>query len=65
MDQIKLEFADLFGAQLVGRLAKVAAELVHVVRVSIDRGGSQIPQLHVFGHALDERVESSSVRRHR
>jgi len=64
MHEIKLELADFFGTQLVGRLAEVTAELVDVIRVGIDRGGGQVPQLHVFGHALDERIESSLVRRH-
>jgi hypothetical protein len=64
MNEMKLELADLFGAQLVGRLAEVTAELVDMIRVGIDRGGSEVSQLHVFCHALDERVESSLVRCH-
>jgi hypothetical protein len=64
MDQIKLELADLLRPQLIGRLVEVAAELVDVERVGIDGRGCQVPQLHVFGHAVDVRVESSLVRRH-
>jgi len=65
MDQIKLELADFFRSQLIGRFVEVTAELVDVVRVGVDGRGGQVPQLHVFGHAFDVRVESSLVRRHR
>ena len=65
VDQIKLVLTNFFRAELVGRLAEVLAELVDVVGVRIDCALGEVPQLHVFGHALDIRVESSLVRRHR
>ena len=37
---------------------------IDVVGVRIDRALGQVPQLHVFGHALDIRVESFLIRRH-
>ena len=37
MNEIKLEFADLFGPQLIGRLVEVPAEPVRVVCIGIDR----------------------------
>ena len=64
MDEKKLVLADLFRAEMVRRFTEVLTEFVDVIRVGIDRGGSEVSQLHVFGHALNERIESFLVRRH-
>ena len=40
MDQIKLELADFFRPQLIGRFVEVTAELVDVVCVGVDESGS-------------------------
>jgi hypothetical protein len=64
VDQIKLVLPDFFGAEFVGRFAEVLAELIDVKGVGIDRALGEVPQLHVFGHALNRGVESFLVRRH-
>ena len=60
----ELILANLFRSQLIGRLAKELAELVDVIGVGVDGTVGEVSQLHIFGHALDVRVESSLVRRH-
>ena len=64
MDEKKLVLADLFRAEMVRRFSEMPAELVDVIGVRIDGTVGKVPQLHVFGHALNERIESSLVRRH-
>ena len=61
VDQIELVLANLFQAKLLGRFAELAAELIDVVGVGIDRACGQVSQLHVFGHAADEGIESLLV----
>jgi hypothetical protein len=64
VDQIELIPANFVGAKFFGRFAKELAEFADVVGVSIDGGWSQVPDLHVLGHATDVRIELSVVGRH-
>jgi hypothetical protein len=61
IDQKQLILANLFRSELVGRLAKVMAKLVDVIRVGVNGGVGQVPQLHITDHALDEGVHSFLV----
>jgi hypothetical protein len=63
--EINLVLADLLQAEFLRHFAEVLAELVDVPGVGVDGAGRKVADLHVFSHAVDERIASAFKRRHR
>lgn len=64
MNQIELILADFFRSELIGLFAEVLTELINMPGVGIDGAGREVADCHVFGHALDERMEWFAIGSH-